>query len=144
MFFCSERISESRTGPNCTGSDARDCGHEKGPIGPLHDAAVGKGGCLFGRRLHSGILRARERAQMSAPPEANTEYSRGSEASEPVSAPSGEHRARGGSAILGVALTAALGALLILSSHSSPPSIACTSRLKPGIPVKNPGQSLPK
>jgi hypothetical protein len=65
----------------------------------------------------TGNLRAYGSARMSAPPEANTEYSRGSEASQPVSAPSAEHRARGGNAVLGVALTAALGALLILVSQ---------------------------
>jgi hypothetical protein len=54
---------------------------------------------------------------MSAPPEANTEYSRGSEASQPVSGLSREHRARGRKAVLAVALTAALGALLILVSQ---------------------------
>lgn len=65
----------------------------------------------------TGNLRAYGSARMNAPPEANTEYSRGSEASQPVSAPSDEHRARGGNAVLGVALTAALGALLILVSQ---------------------------
>jgi hypothetical protein len=54
---------------------------------------------------------------MSAAPEANTEYSRGSEAPEPVSAPSHERRERSGNAVLGIALTAALGALLILISQ---------------------------
>jgi hypothetical protein len=54
---------------------------------------------------------------MSAPPEANTEYSRGSEASQAVLTPSHEARTRGGSALLGIALTAALGALLILVSQ---------------------------
>ena len=54
---------------------------------------------------------------MSAPPEANTEYSRGSEASEPVSRLSREHPTRRGKAVLAVALTAALGALLILVSQ---------------------------
>jgi hypothetical protein len=54
---------------------------------------------------------------MNAPPEANTEYSRGSEASQPVSAPSDERSARGGNAVLAVALTAVLGALLILVSQ---------------------------
>jgi hypothetical protein len=54
---------------------------------------------------------------MSAPPEANTEYSRGSEASGPVLTPSDERSARGRNAVLAVALTAALGALLILVSQ---------------------------
>lgn len=58
---------------------------------------------------------------MSAPPEANTEYSRGSKGSEPLltpgSAPVSEPRERGGTAVLAVALTAALGALLILVSQ---------------------------
>jgi hypothetical protein len=65
----------------------------------------------------TGNLRAYGSARMSAPPEANTEYSRGSEASQPVSAHSDGRRARGGNAVLGVALTAALGALLILVSQ---------------------------
>jgi hypothetical protein len=65
----------------------------------------------------TGNLRAYVSARMNAPPEANTEYSRGSEASQPVSAPSDERLARGGSTVLGVALTAALGALLILVSQ---------------------------
>jgi hypothetical protein len=54
---------------------------------------------------------------MSAPPEANTEYSRGSEASQPVLAPSDDRLAAGGNAVLGAALTAAVGALLILISQ---------------------------
>ena len=53
----------------------------------------------------------------ATPPEANTEYSRGSEASQPVSGPSDERRTRGANAALGVALTAALGALVILVSQ---------------------------
>jgi hypothetical protein len=65
----------------------------------------------------TGNLRAYGSARMSAPPEANTEYSRGSAASEPVSAHSEERGARGGNGILGVALAAALGALLILVSQ---------------------------
>ena len=58
---------------------------------------------------------------MSAPPEANTEYSRGSEASEalpaPDSGPSSERREGPRNALVAVALTAALGALLILVSQ---------------------------
>jgi hypothetical protein len=58
---------------------------------------------------------------MSAPPEANTEYSRGSEASERLfvraSAPPSEGREDRGFAITAVALTAALGALLVLISQ---------------------------
>ena len=65
----------------------------------------------------TGNLRAYGSARMSAPPEANTEYSRGSEASQPVSTPSNERRSGGRNAVIGVALTAALGALLVLVSQ---------------------------
>ena len=69
----------------------------------------------------TGNLRAYGSARMSAPPEANTEYSRGSGASKPLPArtsdPSAERREGGGDAVVGVALTAALGALLILVSQ---------------------------
>jgi hypothetical protein len=58
---------------------------------------------------------------MSAPPEADTEYSRGSKGSEPLlapgSAPVSEGTERAGTPVLAVALTAALGALLILVSQ---------------------------
>ena len=58
---------------------------------------------------------------MSAPPEANTEYSRGTKGSEALLAPGSasvsEPREPGGTAVLAVALTAALGALLLLVSQ---------------------------
>ena len=56
-----------------------DRGHEKGPNGPVHDAPVGTGRGLMEsasplrKSLASGV-----RAQMSATPAANNEYSRGS------------------------------------------------------------------
>ena len=65
----------------------------------------------------TGNLCAYGSARTNAAPEANTEYSRGSEASQPVSAPSDGRRAGGVNAVLGVALTAALGALLVLVSQ---------------------------
>jgi hypothetical protein len=58
---------------------------------------------------------------MSAPPEANTEYSTGSRAFQPVPAPGpaarGERREGGSVAVAAVVLAAALGALLILVSQ---------------------------
>ena len=65
----------------------------------------------------TGNLRAYGSARMNAPPEANTEYSRGSEASQPFQPPPTSTARGRGSAVLGVALTAALGALLILVSQ---------------------------
>jgi hypothetical protein len=81
----------------------------------------------------TGNLRARERAQVSAPPEANSEYSRGSEPfgrllvrgergrsaprDESGSAPRPDPRDGPGIATLLVVLAASLGALLILVSQ---------------------------
>ena len=69
----------------------------------------------------AGNLRAFGSARMSAPPEANTEYSRGPEASEGllarISAFSSEPRESHGIAVAAVVLMAGLGALLILVSQ---------------------------
>ena len=66
----------------------------------------------------TGNLRACGSARMSAPPEANVEYSRGSEPSggllARVSARSSAPREGPGTALAAVAVTAACGALLIL------------------------------
>ena len=106
--------------PNCTGFPV-PADMKKGPAGPFTTQLSGRGGCLFGRRLHClDPPRPGASTDERTPPEANTEYSRGLglRAARPRRARSrsaGSPRCRSRRPRAGaLARSALLGALLLL------------------------------